>query len=427
MMNFDDLNISDEIKKAVGQMGFSKLTPIQKMAIPQILNGLDITAQAQTGSGKTIAFAIPVVENIFIDDRSPQAVILCPTRELCIQVAEEVSKVGAYVKKLKVLAVYGGQPIGKQTRVLKKGVHIVVGTPGRVIDHVEKGNLNLLGVERVVLDEADEMLDMGFREDIGRILNEARYRKQTLMFSATIPSEIRKIAENYQNTPKFIKVANKKHNIPKITQYAFRTNHKYKFDDLIRIIDAYDISQALIFSNTKKGVDFVFKNLKKRGVPAEAIHGDMTQKVRDKVMNKFRNGNVRFLVATDVAARGLDITNLDFIINYDVAQNYDSHIHRIGRTARAGNAGFAFTLVSKEDNVNFTKIKKASKGKIIEKKVPTDVEIEEIKNKRVLDDVKNSIKTDNLDEYLDVIKKSSSADISSEEIAAGLLKKIREN
>ncbi len=427
MMNFDDLNISDEIKKAIGQMGFVKLTPIQKMAIPQILKGLDITAQAQTGSGKTIAFAIPIVENIFIDDKSPQAVILCPTRELCLQVAGEVTKVGANIKKLKVLAVYGGQPIGKQTRVLKKGVHIVVGTPGRVIDHVEKGNLDLIGVERVVLDEADEMLDMGFREDIERILNETQYRKQTLMFSATIPQEIRKIAKNYQNNPKFIKVSNKKQNVPKITQYAFRTNHKHKFDDLIRIIEAYDISQALIFSNTKKGVDFVFKNLKKHEYSVEALHGDMTQKVRDKVMNKFRNGNVSYLVATDVAARGLDISNLDFIINYDVPQNFDSYIHRIGRTARAGNEGFALTLISKEDNINFNNIKKSSKGKIIEKKIPTDVEIENIKNNRVLDDVKNSIKVDNIEEYLKVIKNNSSADITSEEIAAGLLKKIREN
>ncbi len=427
MMNFDDLNISDEVRKAIGQMGFSNLTPIQRMAIPPALKGLDITAQAQTGSGKTIAFAIPVVENIFIDDRSPQAIILCPTRELCLQVAGEMEKVGANIKKLKVLAVYGGQPIGKQTRVLKKGVHIVVGTPGRVIDHIQKGNLDLIGVERVVLDEADEMLDMGFREDIEKILNETPFRKQTLLFSATIPQEIRKIAKNYQDNPKFIKVADKKQNIPKITQHAFRTNHKYKFKDLVRLIEAYDIKSALIFSNTKKGVDFIYKNLKKQGYSVESLHGDMTQKVRDKVMNKFRNGNAAFLIATDVASRGLDISNLDFIINYDVPQNYDSYVHRIGRTARAGSSGFALTLVSKEDFINFNNIKKASNGKIVEKKLPTDSEIEEIKNKRVLDEVKNSIKLDNLEEYLNLIKMNSSADITSEEIAAALLKKVREN
>ncbi len=427
MMNFDDLNISDEIRKAIGKMGFTDLTPIQKMAIPTALKGIDITAQAQTGSGKTIAFAIPILEKIFIDDKSPQAIVLCPTRELCLQVAGEIDKVGANIKKLKVLAVYGGQPIGKQTRVLKKGVHIVVGTPGRVIDHIQRGNLDLIGVERVVLDEADEMLDMGFRENIEEILKEIPYRKQTLLFSATIPQEIRKIAKNYQNNPKFIKISNKKQNIPKITQYAFKTNHKYKFNDLLRLIEAYDIKSALIFSNTKKGVDFIYKNLKKHECSAESIHGDMSQKTRDKVMNKFRNGNVSFLVATDVASRGLDISNLDFIINYDVPQNYDSYVHRIGRTARAGNTGFAFTLVSKEDVINFNNINKVSKGKIIEKKLPTDSEMEDIKNKRVLDEVKNSIEVDNLEEYLNAIKKNSSADITPEEIAAGLLKKVRKN
>jgi ATP-dependent RNA helicase DeaD len=310
--------------------------------------------------------------------------------------------------------------------VLKKGVHIVVGTPGRVIDHIHRGNLDLIGVESVILDEADEMLDMGFRDDIQTILKNTPRQRQTMLFSATMPTEIRKIAKNYQNNPKFIKVANKKENIPKITQHAFRTNHKYKFKDLTKLIEAYDIKSSLIFCNTKKGVDFVFKHLKKEGYSSEALHGDMSQKTRDRVMNKFRNGNVRFLVATDVAARGLDISNLDFIVNYDVAQNYDSHIHRIGRTARAGSSGFALTLVSKEDSANFNVIKRQSKGKIVEKDIPSDSELEEIKINRILDEVKNSIKVDNLKNDMDFIKKSLSADITSEEIAAALLKKLRE-
>ncbi len=427
MMNFDDFNISDEIKNAIGDMGFEKTTPIQEMAIPLGLAGRDITGQAQTGSGKTIAFAIPVLEKLFIPDRSPQSIILCPTRELCLQVADEISKLGKYVKKLKVLAVYGGQPIGKQTRVLKKGVHIVVGTPGRVIDHIERGNLDLIGVESVVLDEADEMLDMGFRDDIETILKSTPRQRQTMLFSATMPTEIRKIAKNYQNNPKFIKVSNKKENIPKITQHAFMTNHKYKFDDLTKLFEVYAIKSALIFCNTKKGVDFVFKRLKKNGYSAEALHGDMTQKTRDRVMNKFRNGNVSFLVATDVAARGLDISNLDFIVNYDVAQNYDSYIHRIGRTARAGKSGCALTLVSKEDFANFNNINKQSKGKITQKKIPSDAEIESIKLNRILDDSLNSIKIDNLEKYIKIIKKKSSADISSEKIAAALLRKLGEN
>ncbi len=424
-MNFDDFDISDDILKAIAEMGFTKATPIQEMAIPKALKQNDITAQAQTGSGKTIAFTIPILNKIFIEDKSPQAIILCPTRELCIQVAGVIDEVGKYVKKLKCLAVYGGQPIGKQTRVLKKGVHIVVGTPGRVIDHIERGNLDLIGIETVVLDEADEMLDMGFRDDIERILKDTPHQRQTLLFSATIPTEIKKIAKNYQKNPKFIKIDSNRKTTPKITQYSFKTNHKYKFNDLCKIFEAYDVKSALIFCNTKTGVDFVFKNLKKSGYSAEALHGDMSQKTRDRVMNKFRNGNVRFLVATDVAARGLDINNLDVIVNYDVPQNLDAYTHRIGRTARAGNSGFALMLVSKQDEYSFSNIKK--QNKITEKKIPTDSEIEAIKDKAVMEKVKNSVRNDDLEKYLKIIKENSSKNLSSDEIAAGLLKMIREN
>ena len=427
MMNFEEFDISDNILKAIDELGFKKPTPIQKKAIPIALKNRDITAQAQTGSGKTFAFMIPILEKVFIPDKSPQAIILCPTRELCIQVAGEIDKLAKYIKKLKVLAVYGGQPIGKQTRVLKKGVHIVVGTPGRVIDHIQRGNLDLIGVETVVLDEADEMLDMGFRDDIEQILNVAPHQRQTLLFSATIPQEIKKIAKNYQKNPKFIKIENKKENIPKIKQYSFKTDHKHKFDDLCKLFDIYGINSALIFCNTKKGVDFVFKNLKKTGYSCQALHGDMTQKTRDKVMNKFRNGNVRFLVATDVAARGLDITNLDFIINYDVAQNHDAYVHRIGRTARAGSSGYALTLVTSQDVPSFNNIKRENKTKIEEKRIPTNDELEDIKNKLVMDEVKASVKNDDLDKYIKIIKKNSSSKLSSEKIAAALLKRVREN
>ena len=255
-MNFDELDISDDIKKSIADIGFTKLTPIQEMAIPRALKGNDIIGQAQTGSGKTLAFAIPILERIFIPDRSPQAIVLCPTRELCMQVASEIEKAGSQIRKFKVLAVYGGQPIGKQTRVLKKGVHVVVGTPGRVIDHIERGNLDLIGIERVVLDEADEMLEMGFREDIETILSNTPHQRQTLLFSATMPKEVRKIAEKYQKNPEFIKIADKKKNIPKITQYAFRCDIKYKLHGLKSLIEAYDVKLALIFCNTKKHQHF---------------------------------------------------------------------------------------------------------------------------------------------------------------------------
>jgi ATP-dependent RNA helicase DeaD len=426
-MSFDDFNISDDIANAIDDMGFENPTPIQRMAIPEALKGRDIIGQAQTGSGKTVAFAVPVLEKIFIPDRSPQVIILCPTRELCMQVADEIAKVGSKIKKLKVLAVYGGQPIGKQTRVLKKGVHIVVGTPGRVIDHIERGNLDLIGVESVVLDEADEMLEMGFREDIETILANTPHQRQTLLFSATIPKEIKDIAQRYQNDPKFIKVSDKKQNIPKITQYSFRCDIKDKFRDMTLLLDVYNINLALIFCNTKKSVDFVKKHLKKEGYSADSIHGDMTQKARDKVMNKFRNGNISILVATDVAARGLDIDNVDVIINYDVPQNPDDYVHRIGRTARAGKEGLAFTLVVDDEMHRFNNIQKANKTKIISRKVPSQDEITEIKGKRVLSDVKKSIHDENLDKYIKIVKNNSDKEVDSLKIAAVLLKRIMEN
>ncbi|WP_458456574.1 DEAD/DEAH box helicase [Methanobrevibacter sp.] len=426
-MNFDDLNISEDIRKSIDEMGFTKPTPIQEKTIPDALKGIDIIGQAQTGSGKTLAFAVPVLQKIFIPDKSPQAIILCPTRELSMQVASQVSKAGSSIKKLKVLAVYGGQPIGKQTRVLKKGVHIVVGTPGRVIDHIERGNLDLIGIESVVLDEADEMLEMGFREDIEKILKNTPGQRQTLLFSATIPDEIRQIAENYQKNPKFIRIANKKQNIPKITQYAFRCDIKDKFESMTRLIEAYDIKLALIFCNTKKSVDFVKKHLKKQGFSVDALHGDMTQKARDKVLNKFKNGNIRLLVATDVAARGLDIDDVEFIINYDVPQNLDDYIHRIGRTARAGKTGYAFTLVSRDEAARFANIKKADETKIVEKEVPTLRQLNDIKNELIMAEAKNMIINNDIEEYLEIIKKSETNKFKSDKLAAALLMMIREN
>ena len=426
-MNFDDFNISEDIRKAIAEMGFTSPTPIQEIAIPEALNGLDLIGQAQTGSGKTLAFAVPILEKIFIPDKSPQAIVLCPTRELCMQVASEIAKLGSKIKKLKVLSVYGGQPIGKQTRVLKKGVHVVVGTPGRVIDHIQRGNLDLIGIETVVLDEADEMLEMGFREDIETILANTPHQRQTLLFSATIPPEIKDIANKYQKNPKFIKISDNKKNIPKITQYSFKCDIRYKFVDMTRLLDAYDVKLALIFCNTKKSVDFVKKHLKKEDYSVDSIHGDMTQKARDKVMNKFKNGNISILVATDVAARGLDIDDVDVVINYDVPQNPDDYIHRIGRTARAGKKGLAFTLVADDEISRFNNIKRNNRSKIISKDIPSDEEILKIKSEQILSDAKKSIKVDKLNAYKKIIKESSGSKEEYLDVAAALLKRIMEN
>lgn len=423
-MIFDDLKIDEDIKTAIEKMGFKKLTPIQEKAIPDALKGRDIIGQAQTGSGKTLAFGIPLLNKIFVPDKSPQAIVLCPTRELCIQVADEIKKLTRDMDKVQILAVYGGQAIGKQIRVLNKGVHIVVGTPGRVIDHIERETLDLIGVETVVLDEADEMLDMGFREDIELILRHTPKQRQTLLFSATMPDEIKKITKLYQKNPKFIKISDSKKTIPKIKQFLFKSDDDDKIDDLCKLIEYYDFNLWLIFCNTRRRVDFVYRNLKRRGYKVDSIHGDMTQKVRDKVMNKFRNGNISILVASDIAARGIDVSEVEVVVNYDIPQNPDDYIHRIGRTARAGGSGYAFNLVANYEAHDLVRIRKIHNLNIKNEKVPSLSEIERIKNKKVLDEVKTLIENNDLDDYVKVIT-SSKMDLV--EVAAALLKMVREN
>ncbi len=424
---FNDFDINNNIKKAIRDMGFEEPTPIQKLTIPEALKGKDLIGQAQTGTGKTVAFGIPILEKIFIKDKSPQAIIICPTRELSIQVANEIAKLGSNIKKLKILPVYGGQPIGRQIRVLNKGVHIVIGTPGRILDHIERGTLNLIGVETVVLDEADEMLDMGFREDIEQILRHIPKQRQTLLFSATIPDEIKRIAKFYQKNPKHLKVSSKQMTVPEITEYFYNVKEKYKLDDLTRLIDVYDISLGLVFCNTKRRVDYVVRHLKNRGYSVDGIHGDMKQKIRDKVMNKFRRGDIEILVATDVAARGIDVANVQAVFNYDVPQNPEYYVHRIGRTARAGNIGYAFTLVDGKEQRMLDNIRKTTKSKIKKQKIPSYKEMSEIKNKLIFEEVKNIIKNDDLNNYTKAVKNLTRKNLSTLQVAAALLKMVRED
>lgn len=424
---FNDFDINNNIKKAIRNMGFEEPTPIQKLTIPEALKGKDLIGQAQTGTGKTVAFGIPILEKIFIKDKSPQAIIICPTRELSIQVANEIAKLGSNIKKLKILPVYGGQPIGRQIRVLNKGVHIVIGTPGRILDHIERGTLNLIGVETVVLDEADEMLDMGFREDIEQILRHIPKQRQTLLFSATIPDEIKRIAKFYQKNPKHLKVSSKQMTVPEITEYFYNVKEKYKLDDLTRLIDVYDISLGLVFCNTKRRVDYVVRHLKNRGYSVDGIHGDMKQKIRDKVMNKFRRGDIEILVATDVAARGIDVANVQAVFNYDVPQNPEYYVHRIGRTARAGNIGYAFTLVDGKEQRMLDNIRKTTKSKIKKQKIPSYKEMSEIKNKLIFEEVKNIIKNDDLNNYTKSVKNLTRKNLSTLQVAAALLKMVRDD
>lgn len=426
-LQFDELNLSKEIKNAIEDMGFEETTPIQSLTIPQVLAGKDVIGQAQTGTGKTAAFAIPVLENIYIPDKSVQAMVLCPTRELCIQVAEEMVKLSSHMQKIKILPIYGGQVIGRQIRALKKGVHLVIGTPGRIMDHLQRGTLQLGGVEMLILDEADEMLDMGFRDDIEEILRFVPQKRQTLLFSATISPEILQLTKIYQHKPKFLKVPHHHLSAPKIDQNYFEVNEKMKTELLSRLLDIHDINLALIFCNTKRRVDRLVKNLKTRGYLVEGIHGDMRQAQRDRVMKKYRNNKIDILVATDVAARGIDVPEVEVVVNYDVPNDNQYYVHRIGRTGRAGKEGRSFTFVSGKEIYKLRDIQRFTKTNIQQLKIPSLVDIEKIKNDLLLEKVKKSIEDDNLEEYIPKVEKLVEVGFNSLDISAALLKMIKDN
>jgi ATP-dependent RNA helicase DeaD len=320
-LKFEELNLSKDILHAVRDMGFEEATPIQSQSIPVILKGKDIIGQAQTGTGKTASFGIPIIETIDSHSKKVQALVLCPTRELAIQVSEELGELLKYKKNIKVIPIYGGQSIDRQIRALHLGVQIVIGTPGRVIDHVDRGTLKLDNIKTVVLDEADEMLDMGFRDDIEKILKSVPKERQTIMFSATMPKQIFELSKKYLKSPEHIKVVHEVLTVPNVKQYYIEVKQNMKLEILTRLIDISNPKLSLIFCNRKKGVDELVSHLQARGYFVEGLHGDMKQNVRDRVMSKFRNGKLEILVATDVAARGIDVENIDSVFNYDMPQD----------------------------------------------------------------------------------------------------------
>jgi ATP-dependent RNA helicase DeaD len=342
---FDDLNLSKELQHAVADMGFEDLTPIQSGAIPLILDGKDIIGQARTGTGKTLAFGIPMLELLAPRGRRLEALVLCPTRELAVQVAEELKRLARYRTDAHIVPVYGGQPIQRQLNSLKKGARIVVGTPGRIMDHMNRGTLIFDELTMVVLDEADKMLDMGFVDDMKTILWAMPEDRQTLLFSATIPRSIMDLTRKFQKDPQVVNVAGEQLTVPEVEQAFFEVKPWMKLDVLCRLIDTYSPTSSLVFCNTKRRVDKLVKDLQARGYRADSLHGDMTQSRRDSAMMKFRKRLSRILVATDVAARGLDVEGIEAVINYDLPQDDQHYIHRIGRTARMGKSGRAFTLV----------------------------------------------------------------------------------
>ncbi|MCM1253487.1 MAG: DEAD/DEAH box helicase [Clostridium sp.] len=404
-------------------MGFENMTPIQEQAIPVFLSGRDVIGQAQTGTGKTAAFGIPLLEKINPENKNLQALILCPTRELAMQAADEMRKFSKYMHGIKVLPIYGGQDIVRQIKNLKGGVQIVVGTPGRVMDHMRRHTLKMENVHTIVLDEADEMLNMGFREDIETILKEVPEERQTALFSATMPKPILEITRKYQKDAQFLKMTPKEVTIPLIKQAYYQVQHKDKEEVLCRLMDYYDPARALIFCNTKRMVDELTENLKKRGYAVEGLHGDLAQHQRDTVMNLFKSGHAAVLIATDVAARGIDIDNVEAVFNYDVPEDIEYYVHRIGRTGRAGKTGRSFTLVTGKEIYKLRDIERICHTKIRERKIPSAENIMAKKAEKILKEAESVIAGQNLDNAMQyIMERCSEGEYGALQYAAAFMK-----
>jgi ATP-dependent RNA helicase DeaD len=371
---FESLGLTRKTLKGVEEAGFESPTPVQAQTIPILMSGSDLIAEAQTGTGKTAAFALPILERLQPGKKTPQALILCPTRELAVQVSEAIYTLGR-TADLRVLPVYGGQPFERQLRALRAGVAIVVGTPGRLLDHIRRKTLKLDAVKMVVLDEADEMLAMGFIDDIKLVFDELPESRQIALFSATMPAPIVHLAGKYLRDAKQVTIASKPQNTPKIRQSYYEVSWNQKVDALTRILDMETPGPTIIFCNTKRETDMLGDHLRGRGYPSDTLHGDLSQQARDKVMARFREGQVDVLVATDVAARGLDIKSVTHVINYDVPWDAESYTHRIGRTGRAGRQGDAITLVSAREMRLLRIIEKGTRSKIRPVRLPTIADV----------------------------------------------------
>ncbi len=423
-ISYEESGLDERIVRAVKEMGFENMTPIQAQAIPVFLNGKDIIGQARTGTGKTAAFGIPILQMTEPEDKNLQALILCPTRELAIQAAEEIRKFGKYFEGIKVLPIYGGQDISKQIRSLKGGVQIVVGTPGRVMDHMRRHTLKLDNLKMIVLDEADEMLNMGFREDIETILSDIPKEHQTGLFSATMPKAILNITRTYQKPDAvLVKVSVGDLTVPLVRQYYYEVKQKNKDEVTARLLDYYNPKRSLIFCNTKRKVDELAEVLKGRGYFAEGFHGDMTQAERDRIMNGFRKGFVDILIATDVAARGIDITDVEAVFNYDIPQDIEYYVHRIGRTGRAGKAGRSFTLVVGKEIYKIRDIENVCKTRIKPRHVPSAGDINQAKADNVMKKARKLIEDESLYSMIKTVERQlDDEDYTAIELAAALLK-----
>ncbi len=401
MATFQELGLCSPVMRAIVEMGFEEMTPIQELAIPMVLAGHDLIGQAQTGTGKTAAFGIPLAEKVQIDDENIQGLVITPTRELAIQVAEELNRIGQF-RRIRALPLYGGQDINRQIRSLKSRPGIIVGTPGRLMDHMRRRTVRLQNARFVILDEADEMLNMGFIEDIETILAEIPAGRQTMLFSATMPKPIQELAGKFMKNPEFIGIKPKEITVPNTEQHYYEVPERKKFDVLCRLLDIQSPDSAIVFGRTKRRVDELFEALNKRGYSAEGIHGDLNQARRDSVMRHFRDGTTEILVATDVAARGLDIDDITHIYNFDIPQDPESYVHRIGRTGRLGKPGLAITFVTPRELGHLGLIEKTIKRKIARRLNPTFNEAIESRQRLSAEKIIQTAETEDISAYKEI-------------------------
>lgn len=380
MTKFSDFNLDERIVRAITELGFEEPTQVQAQTIPLGLEGRDLIGQAQTGTGKTAAFSIPIIQKIDVKETNIVALVVAPTRELAIQVADETSKLARF-KGIRTLPIYGGQDISRQIRALRQKPQVIIGTPGRLLDHINRRTIKLDHVHTIVLDEADEMLDMGFLDDIQKILSLVPEERHTMLFSATMPSNIQRLANRFLKNPEHIKVVSKQMTAPLISQAYIEVHERQKFDALTRLLDMESPELAIIFGRTKRRVDELSEGLAKRGYAADGLHGDLSQNQRDAVMRKFRDGSIDVLVATDVAARGIDVTGVSHVVNFDLPQDPESYVHRIGRTGRAGKEGVAWTFVTAREIDHLRLIERMTRQRIAKKPLPSMAEAIEGKQK----------------------------------------------
>lgn len=421
---FADFGLSEPVLRSLSEMGFEEPTAIQAQCIPLMMSGRDLTGQAQTGTGKTAAFAIPIIEHIDLNTRGVQVLIQCPTRELAIQVTGEIAKLASHVKGFMVVPVYGGQHISHQIKAIKRGAQVLVGTPGRTIDHLKRGTVSLEHLTTVVFDEADEMLNMGFREDMEEILS---YKNksgdvQTVMFSATVPKPIRSIMNRFMKNPEEITVKSSAVTAPDIRQFVVEVRDSVKDEAICRLMDVNDFKLGLIFCNTKVQTEKVSFALQSRGYASEILNGDLSQGQRDKVMQKFRSGGIDLLIATDVAARGIDVEEIDVVFNYDVPQDPENYVHRIGRTGRAGRAGTSITFASGRKMRSIKTIERATKSAIESIPMPSVKDVQESRMNLQTSELQDTLKKGGLKPYIEQIEAMSTDEYTTIEVAAALLK-----